>query len=269
MSKQDRATLKSYFRKGALPTAEQYRDLIDSAVNQVEDGFDKSKDEGLSLSSTGGSNRLMSWFEGAGSDEPSWVLEHDENVRGALHFKPGRPGPLSLEHSLTLNPMGYIGVGTPDPVRELDVAGTVKSRSRTGSTTQNIPYVAADGKWHTISKSLTGCQILEVIAGTGNPRGRGRYSLMHAIAMNAFNPSNPIMNWLFGRKRIKTQTAVFGSYADRIRLRWISDKDKPHHYKLQIRTNARFDKDRVISYSITSLWLDPFMETAQSAKAAE
>ena len=263
MSKQDRATLKSYFRKGALPTAEQYRDLIDSTVNQVEDGFDKTKDEGLALSSTGGSNRLMSWFEGGGANDPTWILEHSEKTKGSLHFKLGKLNPSALDPSLTLSPLGYIGIGTPNPTHELDVAGTVKSNSRTGVTSQNIPHVAADGRWHTISKSLTGCQVLEVVAGTGNPRRRGRYSLMHAIAMNAFNPRNPVMNWLFGRKKIRTQTAVFGSYADRLRLRWVADKDKPYHYMLQIRTNARFDKGRVIAYSITSLWLDPFMESAQ------
>lgn len=43
MTKKDRTTLKAFFRDGALPTAEHYRDLIDSGVNQIEDGYAKNR----------------------------------------------------------------------------------------------------------------------------------------------------------------------------------------------------------------------------------
>ncbi|MCY4180867.1 MAG: hypothetical protein OXD48_11460, partial [Litoreibacter sp.] len=66
MSKRDRTTLKSFFSNGALPTAKEYRDLIDSSVNQVEDGFDKTEKDGLKLFSVGGSLRVMSLYQGLG-----------------------------------------------------------------------------------------------------------------------------------------------------------------------------------------------------------
>lgn len=64
MTKQDRPTLKSFFRNGALPTAEHYRDLIDSSVNQVEDGFSKTVPDGLRLHSAGSSLRVLSLYQG-------------------------------------------------------------------------------------------------------------------------------------------------------------------------------------------------------------
>ena len=52
---------------------------------------------------------------------------------------------------------------------------------------------------------------------------------------------------------------MYGSYADRIRLRWVAEK-APHSYRLEMRTNAHFGKDKVIRYYITRLWFDPTME---------
>ena len=37
-NRKDRNTLKEYFRKGAVPTEEQFAGLIDSVPNLIEDG---------------------------------------------------------------------------------------------------------------------------------------------------------------------------------------------------------------------------------------
>ncbi len=42
----NRETLKTYFRKGAVPTEEQFADLIDSTPNIEDDGFVKVQNEG-------------------------------------------------------------------------------------------------------------------------------------------------------------------------------------------------------------------------------
>jgi hypothetical protein len=269
VSKQDRTTLKSFFREGALPSAEHYRDLIDSAVNQVEDGFEKSPADGLRLASVGDSLKVMSLYQGLGAREPSWTMEHGE-APGALHLRqgigaqargiggaadPAAHGPAGL----TLTRDGRTGLGEERPEWRLDVAGTARMAGRIGTTPGALPAVLADGRWHDITLPMTGCQMFEVVAGAGGERNQGHYSLLHAVAMNAFHPRNPILNWMFRRRSIRTQTAVYGSYADRLKLRWVATAER-HHYKLQLRSNAHFGDGKVVRYYLTRLWFDSFME---------
>lgn len=270
MSKQDRTTLKSFFRGGALPTAEHYRDLIDSAVNQVDDGFDKTTADGLKLSSVGSSPRLMSLYRGLGTREPSWTVEHGQ-APGQLHLRQGVGAEgLSLEErehgpgpaALTLTRDGRTGLGHEDPAWRLDVAGTARMAGRIGVASPGMEHVPADGRWHDITPSITGCQAFEVMAGTGGDRAQGRYALLHAIAMNAFHPRNAILNWLFRRRPIRSQTAVYGSYADRLQLRWVATEPR-HHFKLQLRAAASYGEGKVIRYYLTRLWFDSLMEGAR------
>jgi hypothetical protein len=276
MTKQDRATLKSFFRSGALPSAEEYRDLIDSTVNQVDDGFQKTDADGLRLNSVGSSLRVMSLYQGLGTPKPSWVIEHGDKT-GTLNLRPDQ-GKAALEISqtaedpgaddakrqmaMTLTGDGRMGVNHPDPGWRLDVGGAARMHGRIGVPSHKIPHVKADGKWHFITQPLTGCQAFEITAGTGGDPGKGRYSMIHAIAMNAFHPRNQLLNWLFRRRAIKMQTAMYGSYADRIRLRWVADAQQ-HYFRLQLRTNANFGEGKIVRYYMTRLWFDSMMAGAR------
>ena len=212
----------------------------------------------------------MSLYQGLGTREPSWIVEHGEPVaaQGALHLRQGvGAAGLGIEASpvggdapagLTLTRDGRAGISKEHPDWRLDVAGTVRMHGRIGVATPEIATVPADGRWHDVTAPMTGCHAFEVMAGAGGEPGRGRYSMLHAIAMNAFHPRNPILNWLFGRRRIRSQTAVYGSYADRLRLRWVATPEA-HHFKLQLRSNASFGSDKVIRYYLTRLWFDALM----------
>ena len=266
MTKKDRTTLKAYFRDGALPTAEHYRDLIDSGVNQIDDGYSKTASDGLRLTSVGGSQRVLSLYESLSSQHPAWVIDHGQDA-SSLHFRRGADV-TTPDLGISFSPDGRLGVRTDAPDWHLDVNGIARTRGRIGYATDSIPQVPADGKWHDITDELTGCQAFEVMAGTGGELTQGRYSMVHAIAMNAFHPRNWILNWLFGRRRIKAQTAVYGSYADRIRLRWVATNNR-HHFKLQIRTNAKFGKDKMVRYYLTRLWFDPTMAGSRGGPTRE
>ena len=87
MSKRDRPTLKKFFRDGALPTSEHYGDLVDSMVNRIDDGFDKTDREGLRIASLGSSPMLMSFYNGAGAAEPVWTIGHGRS-RGHAALRP-------------------------------------------------------------------------------------------------------------------------------------------------------------------------------------
>jgi hypothetical protein len=276
LSRQDRKTLKSFFRNGALPSAEHFRDLIDSSVNQVEDGFEKTPVDGLRIASAGDSRRVMSLFQGLGTREPSWTFEHGERP-GSLHLRPGNGAdalgigdlqglePAHGPAPLTLTRERHVGVGIDLPEWPLDVAGTARMSGRIGTTNDALPEVPADGEWHDITLPMTGCQAFEVMAGAGGERNKGRYALLHAVAMNAFHPRNSLLNWFFQRRAIRAQTAVYGSFADRLKLRWVSTSER-HHYKLQLRSNADYGADRVVRYYLTQLWFDPFMQGSQARR---
>jgi hypothetical protein len=49
LNKPNRATLKSYFVKNAIPTADNFADLIDGLINQQDDGIAKLPGEPLRL----------------------------------------------------------------------------------------------------------------------------------------------------------------------------------------------------------------------------
>lgn len=261
MNPKDRTTLKSYFREGALPTASQYHDLINSSVNRVDDGFQKSNADGLQLSSVGASLKVMSLYQNVGTRDASWSLEHGE-AKGNLHFRsgpgPDGEGPGTGPAALSLSRDGRTGLGLDAPRWRLDVSGTARMQGRIGIATTALPDVPADGRPHDITGPLTGCQAFEVMAGAGGEENEGRYALLHAIAMNAYNPRNPLWNLLFRRRRIRAQTAVYGSFADRLTLQWVATKE-PHHFKLRLRSHANYGKDRFIRYYLTRLWFDPLM----------
>ena len=259
-----------------MPTAEHFRDLIDSSVNQVEDGFEKTPADGLRIASSGESRRVMSLFQGLSSREPSWIVEHGERP-GALHLRPGngadalgigdwhKTQPDNGPAPLTLTRERHVGIGTEAPEWQLDVAGTARMSGRIGMSTATLPEVPADGYWHDITLPMTGCQAFEVMAGAGGEQTKGRYALLHAVAMNAFHPRNSLLNWFFMRRSIKAQTAVYGSFADRLKLRWVGTSER-HHYKLQLRSNADYGEGRVVRYYLTQLWFDPFMHGSQASR---
>ncbi|MEM8572384.1 MAG: hypothetical protein AAGG56_15965 [Pseudomonadota bacterium] len=268
MSRRDRPTLKKFFRDGALPSSEHYADLIDSAVNRIDDGFDKSEQDGLRIASLGASPTLMSFYNGAGAAEAAWTMRH-ARTPGTLHVAPGPegfhgiPGPTGEAEpppSLSLSGSRKVGVNVADPEWRLDVDGVARMRGRIGVPGPQAK-VPADGRWHDITEHLTGCHAFEIMAGAGGEPGRGRYALMHAVALNAYNPRNPILNWVFGRRSIRRQNAMFGSFADRLRLRW---KGTSRDYRLQIRSNSHFGAGIVVRYYITRLWFDTAMQGSRS-----
>jgi hypothetical protein len=283
MSKRDRLTLKKFFSDGALPGSEHYGDLIESMVNRVDDGFDKTDADGLRIASLGGSPNLISLYRGVGAPEPAWILRHG-GTPGAIEFRQGREDgpPLSDAHglaaggrpngaappdargdagpALALGRGGRVGIHRADPEWRLDVDGVARMGGRIGVPGPRA-CVPADGRWHDITGSMSGCQMLEIVAGAGGQPGRGRYALMHAIALNAYNPRNALLNWLFRRRSIRRQDAMFGSYADRLRLRWTGTS---RDYRLQIRTQSSFGADLVIRYYVTRLWFDSAMQGSRS-----
>ncbi len=265
MGKKNRKQLKETFRNGRIPTEEDFADLVDSMVNTLDEGFDRTDLDGLQVSQLMGSGRLMSFYQDLAVDSPQWFLEMGEKQEGRSLLRlrsprlDGDAEVLSMRASDALDRAGEVrslvgvGVGTAMPRYELDVVGTVASHGRLGRTGELA--VEADGEWHDITATLTGCNVFEVVAGIGAEDSVGKYGLLHAVAMNAFNSRNHV---------IDERHAWFGGRSSRIDLRWESVPDEGRFtYKLQMRADAGYESQgekRFVKYHITRLWEDVLME---------
>ncbi|MDF3014650.1 MAG: hypothetical protein K0Q78_2854 [Cellvibrio sp.] len=259
MEKLDRNALKNKFKKGKMPSEQDFSNLIDSMVNILEEGFDKTSRDGLKISQLMGSGRLLSFYKNIAVESPHWFLELSTN-ENKLHFgTPGCPRVLSLySHNNSDDTQGNlrvaVGINKENPQATLDVEGTIASTGRMGKTGDMA--VPADGDWHDITSVLTGCEAFEIVAGVGGQDADGKYALLHAFALNTFN----------GKSSINAQDAHFGNKCNRIELRWQPVPEQGQfHFKLQMRAQCSFGKDIWIKYHLTRLWFDPLMLDSNQA----
>lgn len=263
MAKKDRITLKRYFHDGALPSADQFGNLIDSTLNMIDEGFDRSPQDGFEITLIGKHSRLISFFRSGNPEQPVWTIEYDqENDRLEVRnprAAEGKPAAIVFDGD------GNVGIAKADPGQTLDVGGIVAAEGRIGANPKD-KIVPADGDWHDITEPLHGCHAYEVMAGVGSP-GTGRYALMRAVAINTFNPRGWWFNFLNLKKRIRYQQAYFLSRGNRIKLRWHADEDKK--YTLQMRTACGYGEGVSIRFYLTKLWVDPDMSGSQTAEGPQ
>lgn len=248
----NRDTLYGYFENGKRPSAENFKDFINSTINKLDDGISKSFKDGLKISPEGAKNgdmeNVISFYERIDANDPSWVFSLvGEKEDKKLYIRSGKTGKVLL----TLTSDGHIGVMNESPTTALDVDGTLRMTQRTGSYSSGT--VRANKSWHTISKSpLKGCKMFEISAFAYGKEGEGKYASIHAIASNAYS----------GKKgRIHCSRDFYSwRWWQRIRLRWIGT---PFDYKLQIKTCSDYGSDGQIQYNITQLGQDFLYKSEQ------
>src|SRR5437868_377029 len=70
----NRNTLKGFFTKGAIPSQENFADLIDSAINQTDDGIAKLPNDPLRINASGLGETVLSFYQKATDSKPTWAL---------------------------------------------------------------------------------------------------------------------------------------------------------------------------------------------------
>ncbi len=129
--KQKRSELKSYFVKNAIPTEQNFSDLIDSMLSQADDGIFKLPDDPLSIVAAGGvdsqKKTLYLYEDYTAESTPSWVVSLNprsdpgdaSTARAGLSI-----GDADGESRLFIDrSTGNIGVGTVTPAARLQVVG--------------------------------------------------------------------------------------------------------------------------------------------------
>jgi hypothetical protein len=101
IDKSDREKLKSYFVKNAVPSEGNFKELIDGAVNQKEDGIVKLPGEPLSVQAEG--DRAIHFYKSFAAAKPAWVLGINPG------FSIGNADGVS---TLFIDQAGNVGIGT-------------------------------------------------------------------------------------------------------------------------------------------------------------
>lgn len=279
MTSRNRESLKRYFREGALPDEDHFADLIDSMLNMSDEGFRKTVEHGFEVYSPLGHDALISFFRDQDPERPAWRIELG-GARDALLIQ-GRDAPEDADETggtpgasggqpasqrpalLYLDQDRRIGVGNEQPRTMLDVAGTVRSTGREGAYAREHPVtLRADGSWQDLTDDLGGCQAFEIVAGAGM-RGKGRFGLVHAIAINTYNPTLGLFDFLNRKRGIRCTHGFYSRRCDRLQLRWVGTSGRNANYRLQIRTGCDFGPDVRIQAQLTQLWSDVHMAGGQ------
>ena len=253
MAKQNRKTLEAKFKNGSMPSEVAFADLIDSSLNLIDDGFDKTIKDGLRIFQLG-DGKLMSFYQKMETLSPLWFVGLDKatsNLKIGNQFNPHVLTLRSIEENN--HPEGTarfgVGINTEQPQYELDVVGTIAAHGRTGKKDEFA--VPADGEWYDITGVLTGCQAFEIVAGVGGRDADGKYALMHAFALCAYHSKN----------HISYHQAHYGAKCNQLELRWepVSGASDNFEYILQLRTGASYGEGIWVRYHITQLWEDTAM----------
>jgi hypothetical protein len=108
---QTRATLKGYFIKGSIPTADNFAALIDSALIQQDDGILASATAPVSIKAVGAEEGLINFYRIVGdTSETTWQIK--QKPTGGAGLSIGTPTATLL---FIDDATGNIGIGTVTP----------------------------------------------------------------------------------------------------------------------------------------------------------
>lgn len=263
MSSRNRETLRNYFKAGEMPTEGHFVDLIDSMLNMHDEGFCKSVEHGDEIYAAMGHDALISFYRDQKPGDVLWRVQLGR-TEDQLQIGSGESTPALL----SLDAQQRVGIGQPKPRDLLDVGGTLACEARRGRwKDEERPDVLANGEWQDITPDLHGCQGFEVMAGTGR-QGSGHFSLLHAVALNTYNPGGGLLAWFKQRRGIRQTRSWWGRRCDRLELRWCGSHGREAEYRLQIRSGCDFGPGQRIQVQLTQLWTDPTMADSQPRQEA-
>lgn len=236
----NRKTLRSYFRKGQVPTEEQFAALIDSLHNISEDGELKvSRNDGLVLfPSDGGKTVATVYAENPVSSDvtPLWRMAIGDG--GALEIQNGKGDPVLV--------LGQDGSTTlPGDLK----AGRYLSggEEETSPEDDGVFRVNADGHWHDLpveyadnGRGSDGCRVYRICACWHHPRS-GKYSVCEAVASHSDGC----------RRMIRSARKHWWGWSGKIKLRW---QMHDGHLYLQMRSRRIRRGAEFISCRIETVW---------------
>lgn len=237
MAKANRETLKEYFSSGKIPTERQFGDLIESMLNIVDDGMNRTAGQGLQLSPLDESGPVLEFFANILDEVPLWKINIDKKQGILGIYKGDEEMPfliLDADHRMKIT-------------GDIEVNGNVTTSGLVGN--YRIGKVPADGKWHDITdenaSESSGCRAYRVMAGCGR-KGKGKYALLEATAIHCYGK----------HRRISYCQSWYGMHFNRLKMRW---KQEGEAWRLQIRSRCDYGGETYVRFQVTELWQDYFM----------
>lgn len=215
---EERERLKSYFRKGCVPTEEQFARLIDSVPNLAEEGrVTAAPADGLRLfpaEERGVVASLYAREPGPEGETPLWRLH------------------LGAEGSLSLCDGAGEAVLTADREKRVVIPGTLQAAHLLTGGERPEPEtlrIEADGRWHDLpvesaaGREPEGCRVYRITACWRNRRS-GRYALCEVLASHSgaerCRVQSPFRHWWGWSGRIAVDwQRLYGRLYLRIRSR--------------------------------------------------
>jgi hypothetical protein len=131
-----RQALKARFVRGAIPTEEDFSDLIEASLSQADDGLFKLPDEPLSLVRQKPDQPVLRFFENPSAAGSAW------EIHLAAEEQPGfsvanQDGKVNL---FIDSATGNVGVGTTTPAASLTVESDLLELARSTDPQSNLAY---------------------------------------------------------------------------------------------------------------------------------
>ena len=132
--KKSRAVLKSYFVKNAIPTEQQFAQVMDSMVNQRDDGLVKVAGDPLSIEAAGDDTsfkKALNFYNRLSDNDPAWTVSLRPRSK-PTDPQTGRAG-LSINDAAGNSRLavdaatGRVGIGTVVPNEPLEVNGRIRA----------------------------------------------------------------------------------------------------------------------------------------------
>lgn len=130
MAIRSRTELKSFFVRNAIPTEENFADLIDSGLSLADDGVRRTTGEPLRIDAvTEGQKRALALYPDSNATTPDWLVslnpptspEHPDTSRLGFGIASG-----DGKARLFVDPEGRVGIGTNRPTSLLHVEGDLR-----------------------------------------------------------------------------------------------------------------------------------------------
>lgn len=211
----DRSALKEYFKKGKVPTEEQFADLIDAVSNIAEDGQVVRTSTGWAFFPEQGDTLNIGLY-------PKSPVTRTEPPVWSVAVTPEKELLIKNEKDDTVIEI------TQD--KTVTVHGNLKIEGcEKPSLPEDYISIPADKKWHAlpleISREGFGCRVYRIYA-SFRERGTGLCRLTRLTAL-----------WLnFLEQRIESPQKHWWGWSEGVRFRWYEENDTPC---LQMRSKKR------------------------------
>lgn len=116
-TKKDRTTLKGYFKNNAVPTEDNFKDLIDAGLNQKEDGIAKVNGGPIAIQSAGATEDLIHFYKNFADAAPTWRISQKQGNQSGFGISDAN----STNRVFIDAASGNIGLGITTPVAKLDL----------------------------------------------------------------------------------------------------------------------------------------------------